>query len=79
VGTADGDLDPLHRQRSLTRSVGDAILEAGRTAYLSGMRVTEIAAGASMLAMALLTGQLLRDGEPAPVTQPEKELDPHAA
>ena len=60
-----------------------AVLEAGRTAYLSGMRVTEIVAGAVMLGMALLTGWLLRGDEAADEEASEtvsaKELDPHAA
>jgi DHA2 family multidrug resistance protein-like MFS transporter len=58
---------------------GEAILHAGRTAYLSGMRVTEIVAAVTMLAMALVTGYLLRGGEPTAAPVPEKELDPHAA
>ena len=59
---------------------GEAILHAGRTAYLSGMRVTEVVAAVTMLAMALVTARLLRGGEPAPAARwPEKELDPHAA
>jgi hypothetical protein len=41
------------------------VLEAGRAAYLSGMRATEVVAWAVMLAMALLTLRLLRGGEPA--------------
>jgi DHA2 family multidrug resistance protein-like MFS transporter len=58
---------------------GGAILEAGRAAYLSGMRTTEVVAAATMLAMAVLTGYLLRGGDPTPAVQPEKELDPHVA
>jgi DHA2 family multidrug resistance protein-like MFS transporter len=58
---------------------GEAILHAGRTAYLAGMRVTEIVAAVTMLAMALVTGYLLRGGEPTATPVPEKELDPHAA
>ncbi|TPG14908.1 MFS transporter [Pedococcus bigeumensis] len=57
---------------------GEAILQASRTAYLSGMRVTEIVAAVTMLAMALVTGHLLRGGEPTSLPVPEKELDPHA-
>jgi DHA2 family multidrug resistance protein-like MFS transporter len=56
---------------------GGAILEAGRTAYLSGMRTTEVAAAATMLTMAVVTGYLLRGGDPTPAVQPERELDPH--
>ena len=41
--------------------VGGAVVEAGRAAYLSGMRTTEVVAGVVMLAMALLTLRLLRD------------------
>ena len=63
----------------LPGQIGHAVLEAGRTAYLSGMRVTEIVAAVTMLAMAVLTGYLLRGDEPTPATQPEKVLDPHAA
>jgi DHA2 family multidrug resistance protein-like MFS transporter len=63
----------------LPAQVGHAVLEAGRTAYLSGMRVTEIVAAATMLAMALLTRHLLRGDEPALAPQSEKALDPHAA
>jgi DHA2 family multidrug resistance protein-like MFS transporter len=40
--------------------VGDAVVDAGRAAYLSGMRVTEVVAAVTMLAMALLTRRLLR-------------------
>jgi len=36
-------------------------------------------AAATMLAMAVLTGHLLRGGDPMPAVQPEKELDPHVA
>jgi DHA2 family multidrug resistance protein-like MFS transporter len=57
---------------------GEAVLQAGRTAYLSGMRLTEVVAAVTMLAMALLTGHLLRGDAPAEVVS-EKELDPHAA
>jgi hypothetical protein len=41
--------------------------------------VTEIVAAVTMLAMALVTGYLLRGGEPTSMPVPEKELDPHAA
>jgi MFS transporter, DHA2 family, multidrug resistance protein len=58
---------------------GGAILEAGRAAYLSGMRTTEVVAALTMLVMAVLTGYLLRGGAPTPAVQPEKELDPHVA
>ena len=59
--------------------VGDAVLLAGRTAYLSGMRLTEVVAAVTMLLMAVVTGRLLRGGEPVPAAVAEKELDPHAA
>jgi DHA2 family multidrug resistance protein-like MFS transporter len=49
----------------LPGALASAVLEAGRTAYLSGMRVTEIVAAAAMLTMALVTGWLLRGGESA--------------
>jgi DHA2 family multidrug resistance protein-like MFS transporter len=64
---------------SLPGQAGEAVLEAGRTAYLSGMRVTEVVAALAMLAMALLTGALLRGGGGVPAPAREKELDPHAA
>jgi DHA2 family multidrug resistance protein-like MFS transporter len=64
---------------SLPGQTGEAVLEAGRTAYLSGMRVTEVVAALAMLAMALLTGALLRGGGGVPAPAREKELDPHAA
>ena len=63
----------------LPGTLGTAVLDAGRTAYLSGMRVTEVVAGVVMLAMALLTGWLLRGDEGTQETAPAKELDPHAA
>jgi MFS transporter, DHA2 family, multidrug resistance protein len=58
---------------------GGAILEAGRAAYLSGMRTTEVVAAVTMFAMAVLTGYLLRGGDPVPAVQQERELDPHVA
>ena len=54
--------------------VGAAILHAGRTAYLSGMRLTEVVAAVTMLAMALVTARLLRGGEPAPAVLPRRNL-----
>ena len=43
------------------------------------MRVTEIVAAVTMLAMALVTGYLLRGSGTTDAPVPEKDLDPHAA
>ncbi|HEY3534032.1 MAG TPA: hypothetical protein VGK60_00590, partial [Pedococcus sp.] len=59
----------------LPRGAGEAVLEAGRAAYLSGMRTTEVVAGAIMLVMALLTLRLLGGSEPqqTDLTLPRRE------
>jgi DHA2 family multidrug resistance protein-like MFS transporter len=74
----DGLAGAVAAAQALPSPAGEAVLEAGRAAYLSGMRVTDVVAAVVMAAMALLTGVLLRGGgRPAP--QPGTRLDPHAA
>ena len=52
-------------------SVAQSVLDAGRAAYLSGMRLTEVTAAVVMLAMACLAGHLLRDRGAATGANPE--------
>jgi DHA2 family multidrug resistance protein-like MFS transporter len=63
---------------SLPSEVGDAVVHAGRTAYLSGMRVTDIVAALVMVGMALVTGVLLRGGRPTGSTTCDPHGDPQA-
>jgi len=68
-GARDGLPSALATADHLPAALGEALVRAGRTAYLSGMRVTEVVAAVTMLAMALVTQRLLRSGgKPAPGT-----------
>ena len=82
----DGLAGALATAAQLPRGAARAVAEAGRTAYLSGMRATEVVAAVAMLAMALLTRHLLRGdegtgGRSADAVDDERaaSLDPHAA
>jgi DHA2 family multidrug resistance protein-like MFS transporter len=75
TGALDSPAGALVAAGDLPRGAGEAVLEAGRAAYLSGMRTTEVVAGAIMLVMALLTLRLLRGSEPqqTDLTLPRRE------
>ena len=77
AGAGDGIAGALAVAASLPQEAGEAVVRAGRTAYLSGMRVTDVVAATVMVGMALLTGLLLRGGERATASTPEARLDPH--
>ena len=82
AGAGEGIAGALAVASSLPRGVGEAVVHAGRAAYLSGMRVTDVVAASVMVGMAVLTGVLLRGEEqPAGGARETKgsALDPHAA